>query len=102
MRKTLVSFVCASLTRVKTATAGLISIGFQIVPLICYIENNPVKARLCAVAGKWPFSSARFRDEYCCMVLRSTMTQRVEEKEESCPVIQSRHARSSQHETLPT
>jgi len=26
-----------------------------------YIENNPVKARLCAEPGDWPFSSAWFR-----------------------------------------
>jgi len=25
-----------------------------------YIEDNPVKARLCASAGDWPYSSARF------------------------------------------
>ena len=30
---------------------------------ICYIENNPVKCRLCTVPRDWPFSSARFRDE---------------------------------------
>jgi len=29
-----------------------------------YIENNPAKAKLCAVKEDWPFSSARFRDEY--------------------------------------
>lgn len=29
-----------------------------------YIENNPVKARLCRTPEEWPFSSARFRDEY--------------------------------------
>jgi REP element-mobilizing transposase RayT len=29
---------------------------------IRYIENNPVKARLCRVPEEWPFSSARFRD----------------------------------------
>jgi REP-associated tyrosine transposase len=28
-----------------------------------YIENNPVKARLADEARKWPWSSARFRDE---------------------------------------
>jgi REP element-mobilizing transposase RayT len=27
-----------------------------------YIENNPVKAKLCREAAVWPFSSARFRD----------------------------------------
>jgi hypothetical protein len=36
---------------------------------IRYIENNPVKARLCAAPGQWPFSSARFRDEYRRLVL---------------------------------
>lgn len=29
-----------------------------------YIENNPVKAKLCRTAQAWPFSSARLRDEY--------------------------------------
>jgi hypothetical protein len=29
-----------------------------------YIENNPVKAGLCRVDKKWPFNSARFRDEF--------------------------------------
>jgi len=29
-----------------------------------YIENNPVKAKLCATTEQWPFSSAKFRDEY--------------------------------------
>jgi len=29
-----------------------------------YIENNPMKARLCRVNKEWPFSSARFRDEF--------------------------------------
>jgi len=27
-----------------------------------YIENNPVKAKLCRTPEEWPFSSARFRD----------------------------------------
>lgn len=27
-----------------------------------YIENNPVKAKLCRTPADWPFSSARFRD----------------------------------------
>jgi REP element-mobilizing transposase RayT len=31
---------------------------------IRYIENNPVKAKLCQLAEEWPFSSARFRDKY--------------------------------------
>ncbi|HEX5397797.1 MAG TPA: transposase [Verrucomicrobiae bacterium] len=30
---------------------------------IRYIENNPVKARLCQRAKEWPFSSARLRDD---------------------------------------
>ncbi len=29
---------------------------------IRYIENNPVKAKLCRTPEAWPFSSARFRD----------------------------------------
>jgi hypothetical protein len=29
-----------------------------------YIENNPVKARLVRDPKDWPWSSARFRDEY--------------------------------------
>ena len=29
-----------------------------------YIENNPVKAKLCRAPAEWLFSSARFRDEY--------------------------------------
>jgi hypothetical protein len=29
---------------------------------ISYIENNPVKAGLCASASDWRFSSARFRE----------------------------------------
>ncbi len=31
---------------------------------IRYIENNPTKARLVLDAKEWPWSSARFRDEY--------------------------------------
>jgi type I restriction enzyme R subunit/putative DNA methylase len=31
---------------------------------IRYIENNPVKAKLCRAPQDWLFSSARFRDEY--------------------------------------
>jgi type I restriction enzyme R subunit/putative DNA methylase len=31
---------------------------------IRYIENNPVKTRLCRVDKEWPFSSARFRNEF--------------------------------------
>jgi REP element-mobilizing transposase RayT len=33
------------------------------VSAIAYIENNPVKARLCKKPEDWPFSSARFRDQ---------------------------------------
>jgi putative transposase len=29
-----------------------------------YIENNPVKAGLCTEAKDWPFSSARYRDQF--------------------------------------
>jgi REP element-mobilizing transposase RayT len=36
---------------------------------IHYIENNPVKAKLCRTAEEWPSSSARFRDEYRKLVL---------------------------------
>jgi REP element-mobilizing transposase RayT len=38
-----------------------------------YIEGNPVKAGLVAVAGQWPWSSARFRDQYG--VLRAPRTE---------------------------
>ena len=31
---------------------------------VCYIENNPVKAKLCRATEDWKFSSARLRDEY--------------------------------------
>ena len=34
-----------------------------------YIENNPVKARLVREPGQWPWSSARFRDEYARLKL---------------------------------
>ncbi|HVS83356.1 MAG TPA: transposase [Pyrinomonadaceae bacterium] len=30
--------------------------------VLAYIENNPVKARLCEKPEEWPFSSARFRN----------------------------------------
>jgi REP element-mobilizing transposase RayT len=33
---------------------------------IHYIENNPVKAKLCRSAEEWPFSSSRFRDPQTC------------------------------------
>jgi type I restriction enzyme R subunit/putative DNA methylase len=38
---------------------------------IRYIENNPVKAKLCRVPEQWLFSSARFRDEYRRLVIPS-------------------------------
>jgi REP element-mobilizing transposase RayT len=31
--------------------------------VVAYIENNPVKARLCEKAEDWPFGSAWFRKE---------------------------------------
>lgn len=31
-----------------------------------YIENNPVKAKLCRAPEEWPFSSARFRNPETC------------------------------------
>ena len=34
----------------------------QVRKAIRYIENNPVKAKLCRAPEEWPFSSARFRD----------------------------------------
>lgn len=36
---------------------------------IRYVENNPVKGKLCRTVEDWPFSSARFRDEYRRLVL---------------------------------
>jgi type I restriction enzyme R subunit/putative DNA methylase len=38
-----------------------------------YIENNPVKAKLCAAKEQWPFSSAKFRDQFARLVI-STRT----------------------------
>ena len=32
--------------------------------VVHYIESNPVKAGLVKMPAEWPFSSARFRDEY--------------------------------------
>jgi len=32
--------------------------------VVNYVEENPLKARLCRSAGDWPWSSARHRDEY--------------------------------------
>ena len=34
----------------------------QKIKAVRYIENNPVKAKLCRAPEEWPFSSARFRD----------------------------------------
>ena len=34
-----------------------------------YIEQNPVKAGLVRQAKDWPWSSARFRDEYGRLIL---------------------------------
>ena len=36
---------------------------------IDYTENNPVKTTLCPEPKAWPFSSARFRDEYHRLIL---------------------------------
>ena len=36
-----------------------------------YVENNPVKAKLCGVKEHWLFSSARFHDEYARLVIPS-------------------------------
>jgi putative transposase len=36
---------------------------------INYIENNPVKAKLCKLADEWPCSSVRFRDKYRRLIL---------------------------------
>ena len=36
---------------------------------IRYIENNPVKAKLCQCSGDWPFSSARCRDNFRRLIL---------------------------------
>jgi REP element-mobilizing transposase RayT len=38
---------------------------------IRYIENNPVKAKLCGVKEQGHFSSARFRDEYARLAIPS-------------------------------
>ncbi len=34
----------------------------QALKAVRYIENNPVKAKLCRIPEDWAFSSARFRD----------------------------------------
>jgi putative transposase len=36
---------------------------------IRYIENNPVNTKLCHAPVQWPFSSARFRDEFQRLVI---------------------------------
>jgi len=36
-----------------------------------YVENNPVKAGLASLASEWPWSSARFRDQYEQLILPS-------------------------------
>ena len=36
-----------------------------------YIENNPMKAKLCVAQAAWPFSSARFRDKYSRLMIPS-------------------------------
>jgi putative transposase len=43
---------------------------------IRYIENNPVKAKLCRAAAEWSFSSARYRDEYRRLVLPNVAERR--------------------------
>jgi hypothetical protein len=42
----------------------------QIRKAILYIENNPVKAKLCRAPEEWIFSSARFRDKMCRLVIQ--------------------------------
>jgi hypothetical protein len=37
--------------------------GEQEKTAVHYVENNPVKAKLCRSAEDWAFSSARFRDK---------------------------------------
>jgi hypothetical protein len=36
---------------------------------IRYIDNNPLKAKLCRMPEDWSFSSAQFRDDYCRLTL---------------------------------
>jgi putative transposase len=36
----------------------------ELARIIVYIENNPVKAGLCGPPEDWPWSSARFRDQW--------------------------------------
>ncbi|HXI73330.1 MAG TPA: transposase [Verrucomicrobiae bacterium] len=44
---------------------------------IRYIENNPVKAKLCSSREQWPFSSARFRDKFQRLVIPTGMPSTV-------------------------
>ena len=41
---------------------------------IHYVENNPVKAKLCREAQDWPFSSARFRDKFNRVIIPARTT----------------------------
>ena len=50
-----------------------------------YAEGNPVKAGLVSAARDWPWSSARFRDEYCRLVLQSQQGANVTERGTSRP-----------------
>jgi putative transposase len=43
----------------------------QLTKARCYTEQNPVKAGLVRMAKDWPWSSARFRDEYQKLILPS-------------------------------
>ena len=45
--------------------------GAQEKTAIRYIEANPVKANLCDAKERWPFSSARFRDDFARLVIPS-------------------------------
>jgi hypothetical protein len=42
--------------------------GAQEKTAVRYIENNPIKAKLCGAKEEWPFSSAKFRDEFTRLV----------------------------------
>jgi type I restriction enzyme R subunit/putative DNA methylase len=41
----------------------------QVRKAVRYIENNPVKVKLCQAAAEWPFSSARLRDEFGRLII---------------------------------
>ena len=47
---------------------------------IHYIENNPMKAKLCRLPEEWQFSSARFRDQYRRLVLPRVVAAKEREK----------------------